>query len=223
MRKLAIAFDMDGTLYSSEPLIEKVYADSIQEYNQKYNKNLHTPTFKEIEPLIGLPVRDIYLSLFQGITEMEMGQLGKIIGREFQAAIFQHGGKLFDGVRELFDFLTLNHYKIFIASNGKREYLSAILNKFALKTEPFICVGENQISRKGQILQYYLDYYQLLPDHLVMVGDRSSDLEAAREVNCLFIGCDFGHGEAHELENADVLVSSLPEIKDIISSFKKIS
>lgn len=221
MKKKAIAFDMDGTLYSSEPLIEKVYADSVREFNQIYHKNYGFPTFKQIEPLIGQPVRAIYLSLFEGITELEMSQLGAIIGREFKTAIAEKGGILFEGVKDVFDFLSSRGFLILIASNGKRGYLQSILDKFSLKTEPFVCVGEKEIQRKGQILGYYLNHYKIGPDSLVMVGDRLSDLEAAQEVQCYFIGCNFGHGDSKELDGADLMISEISQVKTAVMEWLK--
>jgi len=219
LKTQAVAFDMDGTLYSSQPLIEKVYADSILEYNQKFCQNLVPPTFKQIETWIGQPVRDIYLGLFPGITEELMFHLGAIIGREFKTAIAQKGGLLFDGVQEVFSGLVQKGMLILLASNGKREYLQAIINKFNLNIEPFVCVGESGIVNKGQILKYYLDFYEMQPTDLIMVGDRESDFKAARDAGCYFIGCNFGHGEAHEIQGADSLISNLTEITGVIEKW----
>jgi phosphoglycolate phosphatase len=216
LTKKALAFDMDGTLYSSEPLLEKVYAIGIEQYNQEKGTNFKAPLFSELEPLIGQPVKKIYQTLFPGITPEEMAHLGGILREEFQRHIAQYGGRLFEGVRETLSDLKEQGYVILIASNGIREYIQSIVDKFGLDVEDFVCVEEKGIRSKGEILKYYLNHYGLGADEIVMIGDRSSDIEAAREVGCTFVGCHFGHGNAEEIEEADFIIYELAQIFSVL-------
>ena len=209
---------MDGTLYSSEPLIERVYKESVDLFNQKYGKSFSAPSFSQIEPLIGQPVQKIYETLFPQITREEKEALGNILIRNFELFISNEGGTLFQGVVPLLLSLKEKGYTLLVASNGKREYLQAIIDKFSLPFAPFVCVEEQGIERKGQILEYYLNSYNESPDALVMIGDRSSDFDAARQTGCFFIGCCFGHGPIEEIKDADALVEKVEDIALIIEN-----
>jgi phosphoglycolate phosphatase-like HAD superfamily hydrolase len=57
----------------------------------------------------------------------------------------------------------------------------------------------------------------LPPRGVVMVGDRTSDVEAARAVGCHFVGCDYGHGYRHEIEAAGPLVNRFSDLPRAIA------
>ncbi len=219
MKIKAVAFDMDGTLYSSEPLIENVYKETLMEVEKITHKKYKYPTFNEIEPLIGQPVKIIYETLFYDLSEKEKSLFGQIVLKKFQETIMKQGGYLFPKVKETIDFLNSKNLHVLIASNGKREYIDSILNKFSLNTEPFICVDESpSIQKKADILKYYLKEYQLQKDEIIMVGDRTSDYDAANELGIFFVGCNFGHGHISEIKNAHIIIQNIHEVIKIIEN-----
>jgi len=75
-------------------------------------------------------------------------------------------------------------------------------NRLARNLTELITVESGGITDKAQILRAYLAREALAPAHVVMVGDRSSDVDAAVAVGCHFIGCDYGHGYRSEIEGA---------------------
>jgi phosphoglycolate phosphatase-like HAD superfamily hydrolase len=46
----------------------------------------------------------------------------------------------------------------------------------------------------------------------VMVGDRASDLQGARDAGIPFVGCLYGYGSREELSTADLLVPDVPQL-----------
>ena len=212
----AVSFDLDGTLYSSEPIIEDAYREAVIEFNKLYDKSLIPPTFSQIESLIGQPVYKIYKTLFPGLTEEEISIIGSIIINILTSKILREGGLLFDGVKDVFYWLNSNNYMVFIASNGRREYIDAVLNKFDLVCMPFVCIGEKGIAKKSDILFYYMKEYDISSSEMIMVGDRKSDIEAAREAGVKFVGCLFGHGDPNEINGSDFFIKDITEIKDVI-------
>jgi phosphoglycolate phosphatase-like HAD superfamily hydrolase len=127
--------------------------------------------------------------------------------------IADKGGNIFEGVYESISSLHKNGFKLAIASNGRHPYLSQILKSFELEDffVPLIAINDEEISVKSDILKAYMKKYNVSKDELLMVGDRSSDLEAAEEVCCAFIGCDYGFA-ANEIKNAEIVVSSFAQI-----------
>ncbi|MGV2503256.1 nucleosidase, partial [Priestia megaterium] len=49
-----------------------------------------------------------------------------------------------------------------------------------------------------------------------VVGDRLSDINAAKDNNLLAVGCNFDFAQADELAQADVVIDDLIELKTIV-------
>jgi phosphoglycolate phosphatase-like HAD superfamily hydrolase len=49
-----------------------------------------------------------------------------------------------------------------------------------------------------------------------MVGDRSSDLEAARTCGTEFVGCSFGHGKEEEFDGEQT-ITHLNQLPDLLA------
>ena len=49
-----------------------------------------------------------------------------------------------------------------------------------------------------------------------MAGDRFQDMEIAKKHHLLSVGCIYGYGEPHELEDADFRISDIRELVDIL-------
>ena len=107
--------------------------------------------------------------------------------------IRQKKGELISGVEETIPLLFNEGYRMLVASNGAKAYVEAILETYDLKkyfSEPFL-YAEGEIRNKTDIVGLYLkglDYGKI-----IMIGDRLTDLDAARVNGIPFIGCAFGH------------------------------
>ena len=58
-----LAFDVDGTLFTSESIILDTYIESIQKFIIKSGKNVTVPTKEKIIEQVGLPVKQIFQNL----------------------------------------------------------------------------------------------------------------------------------------------------------------
>lgn len=54
----------------------------------------------------------------------------------------------------------------------------------------------------------------------MVIGDRLSDIQAAKQNNLYSIGCRFDFSQEHELAQADYVVDNLMDIRDILQSFQ---
>ncbi|HNI91302.1 MAG TPA: HAD hydrolase-like protein, partial [Leptospiraceae bacterium] len=70
-----LAFDVDGTLFSSEEIILDTYIEAIQRFIQKHNKKIPIPTKEKIIEQIGLPVKKIFLNLLPELEEIERDEI----------------------------------------------------------------------------------------------------------------------------------------------------
>ena len=210
------AFDVDGTLFSSEQIIHGVYVEGLKTYNGKYGSSLRVPAKEEIMKEIGKPIREIFDNLF-GPGAVLFEALALEIGKVLIKQVKEKKGLLYGGVPETLARLHASGMKMAVASNGRREYIEAILSAYSIDSlfEPGIFV-EGPVKDKIGILQRYIDAHRLDPAKTAMVGDRYTDLEAARETGCVFIGCLFGHADRKELEGADYFIEKFSDLPALL-------
>ncbi len=216
--KKLFAFDMDGTLFSAKPFLWKSYNRATERFNNLYEQNTSTPSDVEIFNCVGLPVKQMVTHLYPTLEESEKKEISKLILEEQTLAIREKKGLIFDNVEQTITKLHKTH-KLAIASNGRKAYISSILETYDFKKyfQPLIHIDNEQIHTKDEILKTYLKKLSLTKEDLVMVGDRKSDIEAARKVGCTFVGCNFTNfGHLDEIRGADVLINSLDEILDYL-------
>lgn len=209
-----VIFDMDGTLFSSEPMIWHTYKRGIDAFNEKHNNNLPVPTLDEILCLLGFPIKEIYNHLFPYSSEEVKNEIQDLITIELIKAINNKEGEIFSGVDTIIPELHKKGAKLYIASNGQEIYLSSILKTYGLFSlfHPIVTLNYKDILTKGDILKVYKEKYNLDPKATVMIGDRDSDWDASKAIQCDFIACRFGHGEASEVEKADNQAYKFEEI-----------
>ncbi|MEH7530212.1 HAD family hydrolase, partial [Priestia megaterium] len=125
-------------------------------------------------------------------------------------------GALYPNVKEIFSFLKENNCSVYIASNGLKEYLEAIVDYYELNnwvTETF-SIQQIQTLDKGDLVKTIIKKYDI--KSAAVVGDRLSDINAAKDNNLLAVGCNFDFAQADELAQADVVIDDLIELKTIV-------
>ncbi len=212
-----IFFDVDGTLFSSEHMLEEVYQEAILDYFKDKNyKNL--PSLKDIIQYIGLPVKEIFRNLLPDITEEERNIISDRVLEILVKRIGNGEGLHYDGVEEVIKYLYNKNYKLISASNGRRPYVEIILkvNKIYDYFFDIPCIDNKTIFNKSQLVKYAIDKFSLNPKECVIIGDRASDRDAAISNQIYFIAADYGHGDKSERDGAILHISS---IKDLFNYF----
>nr|WP_254856025.1 HAD hydrolase-like protein [Bacillus anthracis] len=55
-----------------------------------------------------------------------------------------------------------------------------------------------------------------------VVGDRLSDINAAKDNGLIAIGCNFDFAQEDELAQADIVIDDLLELKEILSTVQRL-
>ena len=210
-----IIFDIDGTLYSAEPLLFQVYKDSIIEFNQLYpQENLQYPSQKQIISLLGFSLNQIYQSLFPSLTPQKQSILQNIVTPKLLHAIQNKRGFLFPYVKTSLKQLACQGFSLFIASNGQLPYIQTILNGYHISHLffPVLVLNHTSIFDKGDILLEYQRRYLLNPHQTLLVGDRYLDFLASQKMNCSFIACQYGYHSPHESQSFPLAIHSFQDI-----------
>lgn len=209
---------MDGTIYSIEGILGPVYYLAVEKFNQQYYLKLRKPTLSQLEHQIGKPVKEILGNLFPGFNNLNyISKFFDIILNTFIEKITDRGGKIYESVPDTLNALKEKGYKLAIASNGNTVYINAILRSFNIEQYflPLVSVDGNAISTKSEILTYYMHKYSLNCEEVLLVGDRASDMEAAKKANCHFAGCHYGF-ESNEINTAEAVLKDFSDLLNIL-------
>ncbi|AJY76741.1 hypothetical protein VN24_21940 [Paenibacillus beijingensis] len=108
-------------------------------------------------------------------------------------------GALYPHVIEVFSGLKQAGHSIFIASNGEIEYLQAIVRYFRLDgwvVETF-SIQQIHSQNKADLVCHILQKYNI--KNAAVIGDRLSDINAAKNNGLMAIGCRFNFAQENEL------------------------
>ncbi|WP_072872813.1 HAD family hydrolase [Alicyclobacillus tolerans] len=200
-----LIFDLDGTLLSSASFILPIYKKIIAQYGGKAPDDLTmTRTF-------GLPDEQIWEILMPNSTGQIRRQAETDCGKEV-AFTLSHCDILFPETRFTLEALKQAGYTLTTASNCGCNYLDAVLSTQHLDTlfTLPLCLESVHGKRKADILRAHCKVFDI--ESMVMIGDRQSDVEAAKEIGIPCIGCAFGFGHDDELTNADVIITNLSQL-----------
>jgi phosphoglycolate phosphatase len=218
----AIVFDLDGVLYSSEPFLGDAYREAIANVNARRPGSFpRVPATREILDHVGWPVPVILARLFPTIDPLAVELLSAETLQVICARVARREGKLFPGVEETLAQLQRGGFALAVASNGRRRYVESVLSTYDIARyfiERVSVDGGAHPKSKADILRAYLQQLGPAPKRVVMVGDRASDVEAARTVGCYFVGCDYGHGHRDEIEGRGPVVASFAALPPVIAS-----
>lgn len=109
-------------------------------------------------------------------------------------------------------------HTIFIASNGLIPYLEAIVSHYRLNrwvTETY-SIEQIETLDKGDLVAQIVAEYDIQDGFVV--GDRLSDIVAAKANGLIAIGCRFYFSQDDELRQADHIIDGLAEIPDILAT-----
>jgi len=219
-----LAFDIDGTIFSSENILYPSYELSVDEFNKGSDYKIIVPSEKSIFNLVGKPSKEIYKELFPEFTKNDIDIFAKLLRTSLVKLIFQGKGIYYDNIIEIIKELSEDGYKIIAASNGSLEYVSAVL-KYAGLYEIFeaynivVIDHSKNIFTKGDILESYQNRYKFKSEDCIMIGDRTSDINASKQINCPFIGTLYGHGNNSEIEKSTEIIENTDQL---ILSIRKI-
>ncbi|WP_162551303.1 HAD hydrolase-like protein [Paenibacillus tepidiphilus] len=206
MSRLLAVFDLDGTLFQTQTV-------DIAAITQALAKCGCPPLApQEITGLFGLPFAEICAQVLPG------GQPGLI--EQFTQNVIRHeleeiprAGCLYPGVLESLQALQALEIDMCICTNGSEQYVQAIADKFGLHSLfAEISYNSSPLSKSERVAALKQKYN---PDTLVMVGDRSSDIAAARDNGGVAVGVSYGFG-GEEMSAADYIADVFPEVETIL-------
>lgn len=208
-------FDMDGTLFQTDKILELALGNTFERLRMLNFWDSGTPIEKYRE-IMGTPLPKVWEELLPNHSIEVREEANKFFHKKLIQNIEIGKGALYPNVEKLFTHLKREGYSIYIASNGLPAYLAAIVKFYKLDrwvTETF---SIQQISSldKGNLVETIIQKYGI--DSGIVIGDRLSDINAAKNNNLTAVGCRFDFAQEAELAQADFVIEDLLELKNLL-------
>lgn len=213
----AVIFDMDGTLFRTETILERALDEAFERLRNEGQWQGATPidTYRNI---MGVPLPVVWETLLPYHETAVREATDTYFLMRLVENIKSGNGALYPGVTELLEQLSAMGHTIFIASNGLIPYLEAIVSHYGLNrwvTETY-SIEQIETLDKGDLVAQIVAKYDIQDGFVV--GDRLSDIVAAKANGLIAIGCRFDFSQDDELKQADHIIDGLAEIPDILAT-----
>ncbi|OEC03788.1 MTA/SAH nucleosidase [Lysinibacillus sphaericus] len=215
----SLIFDMDGTLFQTEKILELSLDDTFTYLRSLNEWDTVTPIDKYRE-IMGVPLPKVWETLLPNHSNEIREQTDAYFLERLIENIRSGKGALYPNVKEVFNYLKEVNCSIYIASNGLTEYLEAIVNYYKLDNWVIETFSIQQIETldKGDLIKTIIKKYNI--KKAAVVGDRLSDINAAKDNDLIAIGCNFDFAKKEELALADLIIDDLIELKTILPRIK---
>ncbi|PKM94501.1 MAG: HAD family hydrolase [Firmicutes bacterium HGW-Firmicutes-1] len=207
-----IFLDYDGTIHDSI----QIYAPSFRmAYDFLIDQGLVEKrewTNQEISRWMGFSSKEMWEQFMPHLDEEIQKKASKIVGEEIINQIKQGNAKLFDGALETLEYLKSKGYVLIFISNCNSYYKEIHKSTFQLDRYFTELVGSEEFNYipKSSIMEIVMQKYE---SDMCMIGDRLQDMSAGRMNGLKTFGCLYGYGSQSELEDADIKINSITELK----------
>lgn len=210
----AIIFDMDGTLFKTGTILEQSLEEAFAVLRERGEWQGAAP-IEAYRNIMGVPLPAVWEALLPEKSDETKREMDAYFLERLIANIEGGNGELYPNARGVLAELAAEGYRIFIASNGLVRYLAAIVEHYGLNewvTETF-SIEQAISSDKAELVRMIKVKYGVTEG--AVVGDRLSDIRAAKANDLLAVGCRFDF--AQELKEADAVIDGLAELTAVLS------
>lgn len=209
-----IIFDMDGTLFQTNKILEPALEGTFNVLREKRLWDGETPINKYRE-IMGVPLSVVWETLCPDFSQEERERSNELFQKKLNEMIRSKKGALYPHVSMTLHSLS-SQYCLFIASNGHEEYLKTIVDTYELE-KYFKKVYSIQLissGNKAELVKKVVEENSLGKGWVV--GDRLSDFQAAKDNGLISIGVNFDFAQEDELNQADIVIKDIKELTTLI-------
>ncbi len=208
-----VLFDLDGTLTDSALGITNCIIYVCEKMN------LTVPSMDVLKTFVGPPLTKRFSEVFSLSEEDAKKALS--IYRERFAPIGIFENQVYLGVSDMLKALKDSGCVIALATSKPQIFAEQILKHFKLDTF-FDYVSGSDLTggkqEKTDVMKEALSNMKAEKEKTVMVGDRSFDIEGAKELNVKSIAVTYGYGTMEEIDSCkpDYVADTPGEVAEII-------
>jgi phosphoglycolate phosphatase len=189
-RPQLVIFDLDGTLTDSAPGIVSSFRHALEQVGAEI------PDGDLAGRIVGPPMH-------QTLCAMGLGEQADAAIAAYRADYTTRGwsmNSLYDGVAELLADLRAAGVRLAVATSKAEPTAQRIIAHFGLDGHFDVVAGasvDGSRSTKAGVLAHALAQLEPLPERVLMVGDRSHDVEGAAEhgIDTVVVGWGYGRDD----------------------------
>ena len=211
----AIIFDMDGTLFQTNLILEPALEQTFEHLRQNRLWSGATP-IEKYRQIMGVPLNVVW----ENLCPQHSKEIQEQSNRYFQLALIEEiqrgNGALYPEVETTLQKLS-ELFPLFIASNGQTAYLQAITAHYRLDRwiKTVFSIDRIHTNNKSHLVELIIKEQQIYKGFVV--GDRASDINAAIDNNLTAIAVNFDFAQLQEIQNAHFIVDQFSHIFEIIN------
>lgn len=234
MRPVLI-FDYDGTVNETLKIYMPAVEKAIDWLEGPCGLEVERPEPERMAGWLGMNMDDMWADFMPGLDEETKMKAALMVGKIMLERTAAHEAGWYEGMEECLDLLKEQGYSMAVLSNCGIPYAKTQWETFgmdrwfdaffqcesfdnapkedimkAIASDYEKAVGETPVSRKESAAGAGSEGF-------LVIGDRNSDLGAAKAITAPFIGCVYGYGKYGELDEADVSAGSAKDIRTAVS------
>jgi phosphoglycolate phosphatase len=212
-RPQLVIFDLDGTLTDSAQGIVSSFRHALGSVGAV------VPDGDLASMIVGPPMHHT-------LRQMGLGEDADAAIAAYRADYMSRGwamNKLFDGIPALLTDLRAAGVRLAVATSKAEPTAQRILAHFGLDDHFEVIAGasvDGSRATKADVVAHALAQLDSLPDRIVMVGDRSHDVEGAAEhgIDTVVVGWGYGRGDFDEPGAVAALahVTTIDDLREVL-------
>ncbi len=213
----AMIFDLDGTLFQTETLLLPAYHAMFEQLRNEGLFDGDTPPESHILGALGMLLDDIFLRVMPESTRAAKHRANELLLHYQLVGLRDKQGLLYTGVADTLTALHARGIRLFVASNGLKEYVEQVIHVHGLSHvfEGLFSAGGYQTKSKVDLVRILLDHHRV--STAWMIGDRSSDVEAGLANELPVVGCAYAEfGNPDELLGSTYIIHNFEQLLDIL-------
>ena len=217
MRFERLLFDLDGTITDPKEGITRCVQYALKAFE------IEEPNLDRLTPFIGPPLAERFMKYYNFTAEQAQEAVEKY--RERFSVTGKYENVLYPGMGALLHDLKASGATLAIASSKPTVYVEDILVHFGIREYFDIVVGSELDGRRvhkeevvAEVLSQLAARGESDLDKMVMIGDRSFDVEGAKAIGAHCIAVSYGYAQPGELENAgaEIIVRDVEGLRSVL-------
>jgi phosphoglycolate phosphatase len=190
----------------------------VADLNARHGLAMQAPGDRQVLAGVGCTRVEFAKRVFPALPAHYHDEIDTLVWRWERELITAGLGSLFPGAREALEEMSRDGFRLAMATNAGKPYMDTILDRFDVRRffDECRCAGDGAAGDKGDLIRATAASLGVAVSSSVMVGDRRSDVDAAKKAGTLSVGCTWGFGTSDELAGADALVHSFDELPALI-------
>jgi phosphoglycolate phosphatase len=205
-----VLLDLDGTLTDPASGILSAVRAALVELGRP------PPEAAALRWVIGPPLRASFARLLGGTDQVETALA---LYRERYGAGGLFDAELYPGVRAALAAMAGRGWRLWLCTAKPAVYAERIVDHFGLAPPIAAVYGpdlDGRFDDKGDLIAHILSTTGADPARAVMVGDRGSDISAARRNGLRALAVGWGYGDAAELADANAHCAEMAALPGMV-------